>query len=264
MEKSNKIGSELDDQTVHLINEILHSPKECLGLEHVRLDEGYLKGDFQVFVFFRLADNYCLADLKHIPEVGSGQRRPAISVSQVSFKRDFNTAEVVDGCEKRTVLIGNVQFVEYPEIVALPVFVRFGAADSILRGVSHSLYFSTKRGFIDLIPAKDREHSLVADFSPRDLNEMAGKVIKRTTEIVDDVSRDQGKIGIKCLKAGWEKPVETFVSGLRIRLGADAIGYAVDDCVFEDFEILEVCIGPFDFSSDERKSFIGIHREDSL
>lgn len=43
----------------------------------------------------------------------------------------------------------------------------------------------------------------------------------------------------------------------------DDVGLTLDEPILDDFEIIEVSIGPIDFSTDERKSFISIHEEDS-
>ncbi len=258
--QSNEFGLEVDNQVVNHVDSESHSPEDWLRFDHVRLSHGYLKGDLHIFVFFRGADEECLADFQHVPEI----RRSKAGKDEIktpSFGGDSYASDIKRCCEQAMMLIGNVELMDRPEITALPVFVRFESPDSILRTVPHALYLSSKRGFVNLGAFEDRKHSLIGHNSGMTFNidKMDGQMIQSTSEIVDDIARDQRDVRVNFSETGRKESVQSFVSSLRIRLGADSVRLTFDKSIFNDFEILEVCLGPFDFSTDERKSFIGSH-----
>jgi hypothetical protein len=256
--ESNEFGLEVDNQVVNHVNSESHSPEDWLRFDHVRLCDGYIKGDLHIFVVFKCTNYEGLADFQCIPEVRGG--KPRENKVETSFSGgNYNSADLVRNGEQSMVLVGNVQSMECPEITSLPFFVRFGSSDLVLRAVPHSLYFSSKSGFVDFVAAKDRERCFVEDWISSNRNKVTSQMVESTSEVVDNVASNQGDVRVNFLKTGREESVKAFVSGLRIRLGADSIRCTFDESIFDDFEILEVCIGPFDFSSDERKSFIGSH-----
>jgi len=148
---------------------------------------------------------------------------------------------------------------EYPQVVSLPTLVRFDTPNLILRGLPHSLYFSSKRGFANAISLSDREHSLVANGVPCDFDKLTGKMVKGTSKVVDDISGNQGDARVNLFDACGVIDVKALMPRLAIRLGADSVRFTLNKPVPDGFEIFEVCLSPFDFSSDECKSFIGSH-----
>ena len=173
---SNKFGLESVNQSADILNEILHSPNSWLGFDHARLADGYIKGDLKIFILFKFAGKEWLADFQGCPEIGDG--KPGENkIIETPSGRDFYTADVDKGCKQTMVLVGNVQFVEYPEIVSLPSLVRFGVSDSILRGIPHSLYLSSKRGFVDFISPEDGKHGMPCYLIPLVFDKLASMVI---------------------------------------------------------------------------------------
>jgi hypothetical protein len=255
-----KFVLEIENQAVNLVNQELRRPHDWLGFNHVRLADGYLKGDLHILVFFRVAREEWLADFQTFPVVGGGEERDG-EVEAVPATGDDNVAEADKGREQRLMLVGNVQFVEYPEEVSLPSLVRFGAPNQVLRGLPHSLYLSSKRGFVNTVSFGDGEHGLFANTITRDLDKLTGEMVKGASEVVDDVSGSEGDVGVNLVKRCGEETVKSLMPRLRVWLAADGVRLALDEPILDCFEIVEVCLGPFDFSTDEGDSFVGGHKD---
>jgi len=244
---SHKIGLEIKNQIIDGGDQTLHGPANWSRWD-IRLADSYVKGDVGVVVSVTFAGKEWLAHFQRITEVRNSKAREN-EVKASASRLDSNITDADKSCEQSMVLIGNVEFVEYPEIVTLPSQVRFGSSNSILRSVPHSVYLSSKRGFVNCVAVKDREHRPFRDRVSGHLNKATCEVIERASEVVDNVASDQRNTRIDWVDPGHKKSIAAFVSGLKVRLGTNSVGLTFDESVFNEFQILEVCIGPFDFSS---------------
>lgn len=251
-------GLKLENDFVDSLPQVSGCPDDWFSYDDIRFVERYIKGDVHLFVLFRLANQEGLADFKCLSKVGDGEGRSLESClpPERFVDRDFDTPNLDEGGEQRMVLVGNIEFIERPEQGPLPMLVRLGAPDQILRGFRHALYFSFKRGFVDFVTAKNGIHGFIRDGSTTHFNQLASEMIKRTPEVVNDVASHEGQRGVDFTESGWEISMKALVSRFRIRLGADVVWLRLDKPIPDDFEILDVCVGPFNFSADERESFI--------
>jgi hypothetical protein len=143
----NEQGSKFPDKTVNDVNQIFNRPDDWLGFEDVRLAEGYIKGDLRLVFRASIAEKEWLVYFQRFAEIGCSKLGATLSeiVMPVScVEKQFDFADTTESSDQSVVLIGNVQFVEYPEMMSLPVLVRFGTPDFILSGIRHSLYLSSK------------------------------------------------------------------------------------------------------------------------
>jgi hypothetical protein len=256
--QSNQFRPETDNQIVNEIDTESHNPHDWKGIDYVWLVDGYIEGDLKILVSFRSANEECLAYFQHVPIVRGGKFGET-KIEDATFDGDRDLAYSKKSGEQAVMLISDVEIVDRPQVTSLPALVRLDSPDSILRAVPHSLYLSSKRGFVNLGTLKNREHSVSSGLVSSSLDKMTNQVVEGASEAVNNISGNQGNAGINLCETSRKESVKSFVAGLRIRLGPDSIRVAFDESIFNDFKILEVCIGPFDFSSDERKSFIGGH-----
>lgn len=259
MEQSDKQGLELTDKTVNRINEIFNSPDDWLGFEDVRLVEGYIKGDLRLVFRASVAGIEWLAYFQRFPEIRRGKLRNFGSVvitpesAGEVYANLTNSAE----CGKQSMmLVGNVQFMEYPEIVSLPVFVRFGAPDFILRSIRHSLYLSSKRGFVNFGALENGKASPVRNRIPLNEHKVTGEVIQSTSEVMESVARNGADFVGDGLNPAHKEEIKILVSRLSMWLGSDGVRFALDEPVPQDFQIHEVLLGPFDFYANQSESFV--------
>jgi hypothetical protein len=85
---------------------------------------------------------------------------------------------------------------------------------------------------------------------------LVGKVVKGTSEVVDNVSGDKSNFDGRGLDI--ENAVQV-ISSLRVVLAFDSIRLTADEPIPSDFQIMEVLFRPFNFCVNERESYFGSH-----
>jgi hypothetical protein len=253
---------ELSDEAVNVINEIFDRPDDWLGFDNVRLADGYIKGELRIVLRATFAGEERLILFECITEVGHGEPRNSKTVLQpATLDVHGNLTDSGNRSEQSMMLIGNVQFMEYPEIVALPVFVRFGTPDFILGILPHSMYLSSKRGFINMGALENRESGLIRDREglAANIDKMTGEMIQRASHVVDCVSGNKANITGHGRDVAREEDIKILISRLRVWLGVEGVKFALEEPIPSGFQITEVLLGPFDFCADKRETFSSRH-----
>jgi hypothetical protein len=80
-----------------------------------------------------------------------------------------------------------------------------------------------------------------------DVNELVGKVVKGTSEVMNHISGEQPNFSRRSLDVEYAINV---IPSLRVVLTFDSIGVAIDETIPRDFQITEVLFGPFNFYAD--------------
>lgn len=261
---SSEQGLELTDEAVNLINEIFDRRDDWLGFDNVRLSDGYIKGELRIVLRATLAGEEWLILFECIAKIGRGESgNSKILLQPITLDMHGNITNSGNRSEQSMMLIGNVQFVEYPEIMALPVFIRFGAPDFILGILPHSMYLSSKRGFVNMGTLENRESRPIGDREgmAANIDKMTGQMIQRASHVVDRVSgKKTDWIGHR-LNVAREEDIKILISRLRVWLGVEGVKLALEKPIPSGFQITEVLLGPFDFYADTRETFSSRHFE---
>ena len=148
--------------------------------------------------------------------------------------------------QQQAVLFNVVQSVENPEQV-IPSFVWFESVNRVESLLSRSLHFSVFSGFVfraslcngEINPAGIRR--VVPSITTHDL---VGEIVKRTPEILNSVSSNQGNKFRDGINA---QHVINQLACLRISLGPDFIRVGIEEGSQIFIKITDVLFGPFDF-----------------
>jgi len=76
-------------------------------------------------------------------------------------------------------------------------------------------------------------------------------MIQRTSDVMNCVSREQTNFGGNGIDSDGKENIKVLISWTRMLLGTEGVEIAIEEPIPNDFQILEMCIGPFDFSANE-------------
>ena len=240
---------EIENQIIYQIHKTLERFNDGLTLDNLRLGKRYIKAEIHVIVHLSLAGSDYVSIFQRFSEFG---KRNASDSSVAAFPKtgDCKTrsCDVDKWGEQRMVLVGNVQIVENPESCALPTLIRFGRVNCIYGTLRHALYFFSKSGFVFHGVIKDGESGLLGRDRAVDENKLIGEVVKGASEIVNNVPGDKSDFDGRGLDVEY---VVNVISGLRIALASDSVGFGIDEPIPRNFQITEVLFGLFNFYLDE-------------
>lgn len=280
--QSNEQGLETENNAVNQIRHVLERFEDRLTLDNPRLAERYLKGDLKLLICFGnrvQGQDEFVAYLERafsdrrpqghfIDSVSSGFGNP-FRVEQVAELGDnrINNGTPEDGwqivmgerrsdCYYESVLVGVVQFMEYPERVS-PSLVRFGRSDSILRRLRHALYFSWRvgsvfRGVIGDGEVRGLENSFVGDFIGKD--EMIGQVVKGGSQVEQNITDNERDTARRLGDTGHK--ILNSLRCLRVGLDCDGIRLSTEKELDFPLQVEDVLFGPFEFRPNASKSFV--------
>lgn len=257
---SHKQRREFSNESVNSVNEPLNGPDNWFGVEDARLVERYVKCDFRLIFCAPIAEEEWLTYFQRFPETRCSEPRSLSSevVSPIPcVEMKLNLSHAADSHEQAVMLVGNVQFVEHPKIVSLPVFVGFGPLDFTLGRLRHSLDSSSKRVFINFGALKDRKTGLIRDGLVLSEHELTGQMIQSASQVVNGIPCVGTNVVWDRIDLAHKKEVEILIAGFRMWLGANDIRFTVDKPIPSHFQILEMSLCPFDFHSNEGESFVG-------
>lgn len=221
-----------------------------------RLEERYLKSKLLIRVY-SLVRQTGVEHVACLQRFLSGSLNKEIELGKTVKTNGFGQvvghllpnihANVDDHRDYQAVLVGIVQLVEHPELVALPSLVRFQCQDVVYGARRQSLYYSSQRGFIFLrgvaCPDEKRDSSINSGTGVADQVELLNEVVERCPEILDGITSDNGDVG---WKLGELEDAVRWASGLRINLGAKSVQVAVENGRDDLCELRDVMFGPFD------------------
>jgi hypothetical protein len=148
------------------------------------------------------------------------------------------------------------------QLSALPI-MRAETSVCVQRILSHTEglpphFFLLQGGFKFVESLSDREASRTpvdGSVGPHEI-ELLGKVVETTPQIADGVTGDSRDISRNRLNAC---EVIRHLSGLRIVLMSDFIGFGIEKDAGCKLKVSEVLFGPFNFDSNQCDPFIGRH-----
>ena len=235
---------ELVDDALHKARQLTEQWKNRLTLDNLRLSERYLEDGIEFLLRLRGAkepdDFYAVLHHDAGGGVPEGGQHPSAAMP------DISRCDCIHGREQEAVLVGVVQFMEFPESI-IPTLVRLESADEVFRRRAHSLYFSLNRGFVLGGSLVDRKLGLVVRGSAGGLHQLPSKVTETAAQLVDGLSRDDGEF------QGWLTRAPRYiesVSRLRVVLGKDTIRVGAAEGADPGVELIDVVFGPFDFCPD--------------
>lgn len=255
-----KYGSEkspeLVDDVCDKLRQIMERFNDRITSSNLRLSERYLDRDIHVLVEFSLLLAGIREDyVAHFErgDFGIGRENHLAVVDRHtkghsdSIQKRAEVDPFVSGTDSQqeAVLVGVVQFVEYPELVSCPTLVRLSPLKDFYREIPKTLYL-TQSGTVFRGIASNRKVNTRVPRASCGEPELHSCVVQGTAQVEDRVSSDERDAG-----GNLREPNDNVidVSSIRIVLARDFAWAGVlesDNC---GIEISDVLIGPFEFQS---------------
>lgn len=243
-----------------------------LTLENLRLPERYVKNELRVLVYFREGNGpeYCVSfqrDCRTHRSLKIERRFHSRSQGIVLYLKEFlldfrsvaweHTLQRVrrSHCQHQVMLVPDIEFVNIPEKFATPSSVWLDTPQRLNYILPQSLFYSYFFGFVflgsqerflefDSILANGKVQTRErASPSRKFHSRKIGKVIQRTTQIVNSIPKHQANLG------GDRQDVLQAInsaSRLRIVLMGNSISvFFVNELAPEAVKITDVLFGPF-------------------
>lgn len=238
---SAQVGLETEDQTINQLNCPFQKYKQRLTLDSLRFGERYVKGELRLVFHARLAAKNYVTVLERFSGAGQAESGgPVVTVKNPDVGKFCDHCWHAHECdEQRMVLVDNIQIVDGPEVFTISTLVRFGSVNCIYSSLRHALYSSIPHGMVFRGMVPDRESGMPGVGRPVGVNELAGQVIKGTSEVMDHVSGDEADFGGRHLEVS---NLEDVISRPRVVLGQDYIRMSFDELVPCELQITEVLL----------------------
>src|SRR6185369_1675792 len=274
---------EIENQVLNAIDHSMQCFKNRFTLDNPRFIERYSKGETHILLEFRYIGE---ADERQSEFVAYFQRGTSASeghgdsnslnlrvtsVNGPSFlsgdsfeqshseeRRGDKGRNVDSGSEQGAVLVYIVESMETPQDRGIPSLVRLAPFDSFYSNLRHSLYFSTRLGFVSRGVLRDREVGVFENpFIPRPVqpSELERQMIQCSPQVLNHVASDSSEKARRI--GGTYDVILDSLRSLRIRLGSNFIWVGVQKGAEFNLEIREVLFGPVNFNADLGKSIIG-------
>jgi hypothetical protein len=236
--------SEISESLNGTINEVVATPHRQQewhgGAIGLRLVERYIKEELYLVVIFR-------------SRRGSGDFATFLkrSIVEVGGPHDIHWPASATRCEphrnQAAMLVEIVELVESPEIV-ISSSVRVHPLDDLLDILPHSVHLSVKSGYLffgrrDVLGDwKCGKNSGLFDAGSFD--QFPRKIVQTTVEILDNVTHDD--------RDGFGKgisfhDIKNPLASVRVFLSGNAIRARILEFPENDFEFIDMLVGPLDF-----------------
>ena len=243
-------GSELANKAIDNVRKIFEHSKDWITERNLRLGERYLKGDIELLIHLasqttaHYSTHFCAA-FRNRPGEREGMRRTGSAPATEPDGHQPDDCFFVDkgGNEQEFVLVGNVEFVQFPEIINASL-VRLGSFDDIYRSRAHSLYFSAVSHFAFGSTIENRKRIVPRDSFAVGRHQMTHKMIESAAQIVDCVPSDQRQLDWRV--AALHNPIDVLQS-LRIVLDVESVWVGFLEGMQGDIKLTDVVLGPFNF-----------------
>ena len=231
------------DESVNKIRHLVECFNNRLTSGNLRLSERYVNGELKVLVVFSVSAGRNVNDY-----VARFQyERFLIPEQQGSHCGYPPLVQQSGGGYQETMFVDSVEFVDMPERIVTSN-VTLTSLNKFARTCGHSLYCSVSDGgcvFLDAFA--NREISSSTGHSSASLHKLPSEMIQRASEIVNDISDDEGnttgnRMNLLDAKRG--------MPNLRLFLGNKSIGVRVAELADSSLKVRDVLFGPFDFKPD--------------
>ena len=256
---------ELRQDVADKISHTMQRFNQRLTLANPRFVERYLSGELHLLVYLvgRRDEEY-IAHFERLPDArlpmeASGERNDFRwkDAHSVEVRKGIDSHKRHADSDQQTVLVDCVKLIEAPEKVVASL-VRIGQPDSVLRGLTHQLYFSMRAGFVCLDSLENGKRSMSIRPVARNDHKLIGKMVEGRAQVEQDVARNQRERGRNL--PGFRDHV-LDCSALRIVLGVEEIWAGFDEGYHGGLQIADMLIGPFNLQPDCGES---VHGSESI
>lgn len=262
--------SELGDNVIHDIHELMNEWQDRLRLDNLRLADRYLKGELKLLTEFRIRgiSKQYVAYFQRAMSIG-GTVEPAPPHGNVGNPRGMsshsfdiqhsqvNALKCRSDCYQQTVFVDVIQLVQDEKLVPLPSTVWLGSVDCIYSIIPHALYFScaSGRAFVFRGILGDGKVYLpggpiVGEISATSDPQLHRQVVKGASQAMDCLPSDLGNTNGNVFDA---RDVIDELSRIRIALGFDFVRLGRVKGFQFRIEFDDVLFGPFDFRPNTKK-----------
>src|SRR5262249_12146762 len=161
---------------------------------------------------------------------------------RIEIDGDIHASRECPCVEEQLVLVGLVQFVQLPESMALPTFVRLGCVDCVYHSLRNALYFAFSRGWVIRGGRADRGIHMPIRLRTASAikHQLVGYLVERTSEVLDYVG------GNGCQLIGNRirlRNVIDALTGLRVFFVGDSIRLGISESLVGKLKVLDVLFG---------------------
>jgi len=257
VKRSDKQGLKAENQVIDRIGQLLERYQHRMALDDTRFAERYITSQIHVLIHFWVDGEEQVAPFSPCSESGSVKAEGFKKVAVLKERLGGPEPEIVHahiGYQKGSVLIRDVEFVDNPKEIALPVLIRFGSVDRIYSILRHALYFSTVHGLVFRGAIEDRKTSLSENRLAVSQDKLASKMIESAAEIMNYISSNQTDT-VRCRTEIMGR-IKFLLSGVVVVLSNETVGLSVEKSISSDFQIGDMLFGPFDLLTNEGDFFI--------
>ena len=260
------LGQQLPEAGNNVADEIRHVLKRFerrFALDNPRFVERYVSAEGHFVIHFKI-DGLAIEFVAYLQgkEFVGGEYKKTLEVKPSEHFSELipavnpspNTGNI-DSTEKASctneqlMLAELVQFVQLPENMPLPAFVRLGCIDCIYNLLPNALYLSATRGFVIRGFPSDRviHEPIRLRAAARRQHQLVGNMIEGTSQVLDYIG------GNGCQRI-WDaisfRDVINMLTGLRVVLDGKFVGVGVVESLQSKMKILDVLFGPCDHRID--------------
>lgn len=270
LNKSAKVGRHAADNA---LNEIKHFTQRFVNrftFQNLRLAERYDKQGCHILVHFRMrrTSKEYIALFHSMKAKSDSEGREAQIGMSCPLTQNRDTSERVDAfivenrskvdvrfshwVNQEAVLINVVKLIDCPEKI-IPSLVWVESVDSFFHRWRHAVYFAVSGLFIFVGTVVNRKIDVTewpsfiswdSDSFSSDKYQHVGQMVQGAPEVLNGVSGDGAHWGGNILAI--DECID-WLTGLRIALGPDFIWCSAKKRPHDDFEIVDVLLGPLGF-----------------
>ena len=142
-------------------------------------------------------------------------------------------------------LVDDVQFVELPELVIRPILVWLDTVDNFKARLPKAYYSGSRYGLVVFGTITDWERRILfVEGNSSGLNQGAGEVIERASQIMNSIPESHGEFGVNFRNT---LNLISYASRLRVTLSPNCVGIIASKFGDSAIKILDVLIGPIVF-----------------
>lgn len=228
---------EVSNLKVGEVDKLSNRWNERMTFKNFRVAECFAASEFRLFLVILIKETKevrvaCL-------EVVRSARNPVIDKNQVFFVS-----------EQDSMLVDNVEFVDFPEGYRSTVSVRLQTVDESFGLDPHSIYLSNLAGFVSRKILCDWERSVTGGVVPVGKNQLVGQVVKGATQVMNDISSDAEEVEGRLANITLDRIWADYLSTIKVRLTQANVSLRFTEPSSFRYEVIEMCLGPLKLGLD--------------